>query len=370
MGRRFFPRGPTSVLASYVLAPAEVVYDTDLQGIRIGNGVTPGGNLLPQTNVFLRSLTSTGDSSDRKSDIEAAAAAAGPTGAFILGVGNYQLSATPNFSTGAIVSFGGQYSGAGMSGIADGSISEGSSVWMGVPTAEPTLKCTFSAHMVGLPGGSHTTSFQKNATSCAVVIYDDSIFSFDGDGTLPAVTVSARDFVGSHAQVYIAGGLGITRARAFGANYQVIIGGAGQEGTGDGAAAGAELGIDNYGTDSPYLQSARSKVVLNLAVGGTRLVTAFSFCGLRNTPENGAGAYYGHAVDGAAVRQYGFTVLQNNDGVNPTNSLWGITPTGAEEFKAQATPPAPSAGRARIYFDGTDLKMVLPGGTVKTFQAV
>jgi hypothetical protein len=76
----------------------------------------------------------------------------------------------------------------------------------------------------------------------------------------------------------------------------------------------------------------------------------------------------GDALNSTAVSEYALSDMEIN-GLTPQNTLWGVTPTGAMALKAQGQPKN-DLGRAQIYFDGTNRKMVLSNGVVKTFIAV
>lgn len=311
-----------------------------------------------------------GNAADTSAAFQLASTKAGNAGAFVVAPGHYTLAVSPEFTDAGIAGIGAQISGS-IPAIGDGTLRDASSFWFARQASRPHNQATISCHMVGSPSGLHTVSFEKDAFASSQTIYDNSTYVRDGDATVSGVAASSRDFAGFGSHTTIPAGYNLLRTRSWGAACYTVIGKEKAEGAADGYAVGVEARIDNYGSNAPLVQTSTTKTTLQLIGGGNRRITSFSFSstgGGTGGSGAGAGAYYGHVVDSAAVSRYAFSVMEIN-GRTPQNTLWGVTPTGAMALKAQGQPEN-DLGRAQIYFDGTNLKMILPNGVVKTFVAV
>lgn len=310
----------------------------------------------------LPALTPTGDDADRADDLNAASA----SGNFALTSGHFRLATKPVLTDSAMFSLGAKLTGPQYpQGIADATVTNAAGVWSARVSQNGYANYTHACQLVAYPGGGHTRKFESAAHIASVVVYDNSTYLSDGDGTSPGVELSARDYVGNDASVYVAGGLGLTRTRVWGGNSFVRIGqDASHNGTVDGTATSFEGRIDNWGNNSGEFNTSTQKYVMSAYAGGNRMLTAGYHFGI-GAAAGQAGAYYGYSVDGAAVARYAFAVMQI-DGVNPQNALWGVLPDGTLEMKGNSGPNPPGAGRVRLFFDSNhNLNAYFDDGVVK-----
>lgn len=286
-------------------------------------------------------------------------------GPFVLTPGSYLLGSTPNDNDSGIVGFGASFSGSiSPRAVLDAGITNKSAFWAAKACSDGFANYAAASQLVALPSGNHDRSFESAAHIASIVCYDESTYVSDGDAVLPGEPLSTRDYVAKDGGVVVPGNLGLTRCRVWGDNVLVSVGqNSSHNGTVDAYVVGNETRIDNWGADSPYFATSRTKTGHQLIAGGNKRSTCASFVG--RSGSSGSGYYRGFVVDGSAVSDYAYSVIQfPGDGVTPPNMLWGVSPEGAEEFKGGTTPPSPSAGRVRVYYDALGrLFALFPDGT-------
>ncbi len=283
-------------------------------------------------------------------------------GSFVLTPGSYLLGSNPNDNDSGIIGFGAKFLGSvSPRAVLDSGITNRAALWSAIASSDGYAKYAHASQLVGMPSGDHDRDFLSAANIGSVVIYDNSTYYSDGDEYVAGQERSARDFVCHDGGTFVPGGLGLTRVRSWGFDHITSLGrGPEDNGTVDGNITQIELRIDNWGADSGPFQTSTSKMIYNAVAGGNKYLT----CGYYVGASGQGGFYNGFVVDSVSVRDYAYGVIKYyGDGVTPQQMLWGVTPEGAVEFKGGITPPEPSAGRIRVYYDALDrLFALFPDG--------
>lgn len=299
----------------------------------------PGSNFLAKIDV---------PSGDAAGTLTAAATAAGPNGAVVIGSGPFTLTSQPDVYGTGVLGIGAQLAGTvGIPGLTDYGAAKSSTFFASRLMVSPTNENAW--YMSGyLAPTAATAGYQKNTLYVTLLHADPSSYSSAGDANNAAGLIVGKDGVGLDVQV------GLTPGNMTGRLFGMDVITSYPAGS-DGAGCSAEYKIVNNASPAPYFSNSNSKHGLNFVAAGLYDITTALYM---DTAESDVGAKFTYGLFAArkAVRQSLITMRETTALGSKTYfdvSRDGVTlSSGGFDVPAMSSaPPVPTAGYGRMYID-------------------